>query len=906
MLGRLVENVRAGQSGVLVLRGEAGIGKSALLNYLCDRVSGLQLARAAGVESEMELAFAGLHQLCAPFLHRLPRLPDPQADALRSAFGLRSGDAPDRFLVGLAVLTLLSEVAEEQPLICVVDDAQWLDRASEQALAFAARRLAAESVVMVFAVREPSDDRELATLPELTLKGLDPDDARALLQWAQPGPMDERVRARLVAETRGNPLALLELPRGLRVEELAGGFGLSRWPGVSASIEESFRRRVEVLPAETRALLLVAAADPLADPLLLWRAAERLGIGLGAADPVESDGLLTIGERVIFRHPLVRTVVYRSAPAPDRRAAHLALAEATGQDTDPARRAWHLAAAAVGPDEEIAGELERSAGQAQARGGLAAAAAFLQRAVALTADPARRAARALTAAGASLEAGAFDAVLGLLASAEVGPLDDLQRARVNLLRAEVRYSQSRGGEGPLLLLRAAEALEPLDPRAARETYLDAWGAALFAGALARGTSLAEISRKALAARRPENSARAADLLLDGFSLAFAHGRHAAAPLLRQAALSFSGSTATIEETLRWGWLATAAAVTVWDYEACVAATTHEVRVARESGALTVLAVGLNVLAQALCLGGDLRGAALLITEADVVTQVTRAQVAPYGGLVLAGLRGREAEARRLIDTTISDATAAGQGAAVQYAWWATAMLCNGLGQYEQALTAAQEASDDTPELFVSGWATIELVEAAARVGRPEAALAALERFSAGTAAAGTDWGLGVEARLRALLSDGVAADLLYREAIDRLSRTRVRPELARAHLVYGEWLRRGNRRVDARAHLRSAHKMFAAMRMEAFEERARRELAATGERVRRRSVDTLDELTAQEAEIGHLAASGRSNPEIGAQLFLSPRTVEWHLRKVFMKLGVSSRRELASALEEPGRTGLLG
>ncbi len=889
-----------------MLRGEAGIGKTALLDYLCDRASGCQVARTAGVESEIELAFAGLQQLCAPFLERLPRLPSPQADALRSAFGLRGGDAPDRFLVGLAVLTLLSEVAEEQPLICMVDDAQWLDRASEQALAFAARRLVAESVAMVFAVREPSDDQELGTLPELTVRGLDADDARALLQWAQPGPMDERVRDRLVAETRGNPLALLELPRGLRVDELAGGFGLSRWPGVSASIEESFRRRVEALPDETRALLLVAAAEPLADPLLLWRAADRLGIRFMAADPVETDGLLTIGERVIFRHPLVRSVVYRSAQASDRRAAHLALAEATGRDTDPARRAWHLAAAAPGPDEEVAAELEHSANQAQARGGLAAAASFLQRSVALTADPSRRADRALTAAEASLQAGAFDAVLGLLTTAEVGPLDDLQRARVNLLRAEARYSQSRGSEGPALLLRAAETHEPLDPKVARETYLDAWGAALFAGAMASGTSLAEVSRKALAARRPEGPPQASDFLLDGFSLALTDGREAAAPLLRRAAASFSGSAATIHETLCWGWLATAAAVMVWDYEACVAATTREVRVARESGALPVLAVGLNVLAQALCLGGDLRGAALLTTEADVVTQVTGSRVAPYGGLVLAGLRGREAEARRLIDATISDARAAGQGTAVQYARWATAMLCNGLGQYEQALTAAQQASDDTPELFVSGWATIELVEAAVRTDRPEVAYTALERLSEGTTAAGTDWGLGIEARLRALLSDGAAADRLYREAIERLSRTRVRPELARAHLLYGEWLRRGNHRGDARPHLRIAHEMFSEIRMEAFAERARRELAATGERVRRRSVDAFDELTAQEAEIGQLAAAGRSNPEIGAQLFLSPRTVEWHLRKVFMKLGVSSRRELASALSEAGRTAVPG
>ncbi|GAA3128736.1 LuxR family transcriptional regulator [Streptosporangium carneum] len=890
--------MRTGQSGVLVLRGEAGIGKTALLDHLCDRASGCQVARAAGVESEMELAFAGLHQLCAPFLDRLPQLPDPQADALRTAFGLRGGAAPDRFLIGLAVLTLLSKVAEERPLICVVDDTQWLDRASEQVLAFVARRLAAESVAMVFAVREPGDDKNLAALPELTVRGLGPDDSRALLEWAQPGPLDERVRDRLVAETRGNPLALLELPRGLPVEELAGGFGPARWPEVSAGIEESFRRRIEAFPDQTQALLLVAAADPLGDPLLLWRAADRLGIGPAAADPARTDGLLTIGERVVFRHPLVRTVVYRSAQAADRRAAHLALAEATGRDTDPARRAWHLAAAAEGPDEEVAAELERSAGQAQARGGLAAAASFLRRAVTLTADPARRADRALTAAEASLQAGVFNAALGLLATAEAVPLEDLQRARVNLLRAQAQYWQSRGGEGPLLLLRAAETLEPLDPRLARKTYLDAWSAALFAGAMTRGTSLAEISRKALAARRPEGPPQAADLLLDGLSLALTDGRDAAAPLLRRAADSFGdGSAATIQEVVR----STAAAVMVWDYEAWVTPLTHQVRVARESGALSVLPVALDVLAQALCLGGDLRGAALLTAEAGAVTQATGSQVVSYGGIMLAGLRGREAEARRLINATIPEATAAGQGCAVQYARWATAILCNGLGRYEEALTAAQQGGDDAPELFVSDWTTIELVEAAARAGRPEAARAALERLAEGTAAAGTDWGLGVEARLRALLSDGAAADRLYREAIERLSPTRVRPELARAHLLYGEWLRRANRRVAARDHLRLALEMFGEIRMDAFAERARRELAAAGERVRRRRVDAFDELTAQEAEIALLAVAGRSNPEIGAQLFLSPRTVEWHLRKVFMKLGVSSRRELASALNETGR-----
>ncbi|MBB5782095.1 ATP-binding protein [Nonomuraea jabiensis] len=902
-LDRLLQSVRTGQSQVLVLRGEAGIGKTALLDQLCDRASGCQVARAAGVESEMELAFAGLHLLCAPFLDRLPTLPDPQADALRTVFGLRDGVAPDRFLIGLAVLTLLAKVAEERPLICVIDDAQWLDRASAQALAFVARRLVAESVAMVFAVREPADDKILASLPELTVHGLAPDDARALLEQARPGPLDEQVRDRLVAETRGNPLALLEMPRGLPVEELAGGFGPSRWPevsaGISPGIEESFRRRIGALPAQTRALLLVAAAEPLGDPLMLWRAADRMGIGPAAADPANADGLMTIRERVVFRHPLVRTVVYRSAQAADRRAAHLALAEATGRDNDPARRAWHLAAAAEGPDEEVAAELERSAGQAQARGGLAAAASFLQRAVALTPDPVRRAERALTAAGASVQAGVFNAALGLLATAEAGPLEDLQRARANLLRAQARYWQTRGSEGPLLLLGAAQALEPLDPGLARKTYLDAWSAALFAGAMTRGTSMAEISSKALACPRPEGPPEAADVLLDGLALAVTGGRDAAAPLLRQAADRFSGDgAATIQEVVR----STAAAVMVWDYEAWATPLARQIRIARESGALSVLPVALDVLAQALCVAGDLRGAALLIAEAGAVTQATGSRIASYARLMLAGARGREAEARTLINVTIAEATAAGQGCAVQYARSATAMLCNGLGRYDEALAAAQRAAADTPELFVADWARIELVEAAARAGRPETARAALDRLRQGAAAAGTDWGLGVATRLRALLSDGSDADRLYREAIERLAPTPVRPELARAHLLYGEWLRRAGHRVAARDHLRQALELFGEMRMDAFAERARRELATAGERVRRRRVDAFDELTAQEAEIAQLAVAGRSNPEIGAQLFLSPRTVEWHLRKVFMKLGVSSRRELAGALNATGRT----
>lgn len=892
-LDAFVGAIRRGESRSLVLRGEAGIGKTALLEYLVASAPELTVVRAEGVESEMELAYASLHQLCSPMLDRLGRLPGPQRQALEIVFGLSAGAAPDRFLVGLAVLSLVSEMADERPLLCVVDDAQWLDQASALTLAFVARRLLAEPVGIVFAAREPGE--ELQHVSELEVRGLRNGDARALLGSAVRFVLDELVRDRIIAETRGNPLALLELPRGLSAAELAGGFGVLGVRALTGRIEESYVRRLNRLGEDARRLLLVAAAEPIGDPVLLLRASERLGIAVDAVDTA-TDGLLALEERVTFRHPLVRSAVYRSAGAPDRRAAHLALAEATDRDADPDRRAWHLAAATAGPDEAVALELERSAGRAQARGGLAAAAAFLQRAVALTGDPTRQAERALAAAQASLGAGRFDVARGLLAEAEVAPLDELQRARLDLIRAQAAYSESRDGTAPGLLLRAAKTLEPLDPQLARETYLDAWSSALFAGQLASSASLHEVSREAQAARCPAEHPRPSDLLLQGFSLAFTEGRSAAAPVLEQAATGFAGNDVSIEEVLRWGWLATAGAVMVWDYETCRAVATRGVELAREAGALTVLAVSANVLAQAVALGGEFATATLLVAEAESVTDATGTRVAPYGALVLGGLRGRAAEAAGLIDATIEECTAGGQGTAVQYARWARSVLLNGLGRYEEAMAAAQEASDDTPELFVSVWAAIELVEAATRSDNPELARAALERVVAATAVAPTEWALGARARCRALLSEGETAERLYREGLERLGRTRLRPELARAHLLYGEWLRRCSRRADARVQLRAAYDQLTSIGMDAFAERARRELLATGEKVRRRTVETRDQLTSQEAQIARLAQDGLTNAEIGARLFLSPRTVEWHLHKVFAKLGISSRNGLRLAL----------
>ena len=895
LLDTLIDAIRRGEGRSLVVRGEAGIGKTALLEYLVRSASDLTVLRAVGVESEMELAYAGLHQLCASLLDRLDRLPAPQRQALEVAYGLSVGGAPDRFLVGLAVLSLLSEAADERPILCLVDDAQWLDRASALTLAFVARRLLAERVGVVFAAREPGG--ELAHLPELEVRGLLRDDARALLGATVWLRLDERVSDRIVAETHGNPLALLELPRGLTARQLAGGFGLVEAQGLAGRIEESFVRRVEMLSEDARRLLLVAAAEPVGDPLLLLAASERLGIAVSAVD-AETDGLLALGERVTFRHPLVRSAVYRTATREQRREVHLALAEATDRSVDPDRRAWHLATAAAGPNEPVAAELEESASRAQARGGLAAAAAFLHRSVVLSGDPKQRVRRALAAAQASLHAGIFDGALELLALAEAATPDELQMAHVELLRGQIAFASSMGTSAPPLLLKAAQRLERLDPELARETYLDAWGAALFAGRLGSAGSLVEVSRAAKSAPRPTRPLRPSDLLLDGLSTFVTEGQAAAAPLLRRATAAFaneaSDEASPGQENFRWGWMTTIPPNVLWDEDSWHAISARHLKEARDTGALARLPIDLADWGIFCAWCGDFGAAAIGIAEAEAITNATGTHIAPYAQLLLSALRG-QSDASPLIESTIRDAETGGQGLSVQWAEWASAILFNGLGRYDRALASAQRAAEGPPH-HVSPWALTELIEAAVRTARPDVAGGALERVMAATGPSNTDWGRGMRARCRALLSKGESAERLYREAIERLGRTRRRPELGRAHLLYGECLRRENRRVEAREHLHAAHDMFTAIGMEAFAQRARSELLATGEKVRKRTVATRDELTAQERQIAELARDGVSNPEIAARLFLSRRTVEWHLRNVFNKLGIRSRQELTGAL----------
>jgi DNA-binding CsgD family transcriptional regulator len=890
VLDRLVGDVRAGGSRALVVSGEAGVGKTELLEYLAGKAAGCQVTRVAGVQSEMELPFAAVHQLCVPMLDNVKDLPAPQCDALRTAFGMSAGQAPDKFLVGLAVLSLLSDVAAQQPLMCLVDDEQWVDRASAQALGFVARRLVAESVGLVFAARVPSN--ELAGLSDLVIKRLAEPDARALLDTVLTGPVDARVRDRFLAETQGNPLALLELPKGLTSQQLAGGFGLPAAERLSGRIEESFRGRVEVLPHQTRRLLLTAAAEPVGDPALLWRAAARMGIGTQAALPAVQAGLVEFDSRVRFRHPLVRSVVYGSATPQERQEVHGALAEVTDPQHDPDRRAWHRAHAAPGPDENVAAELERSAGRARARGGLAAAAAFLERATMLTLDRTRRTERALAAASAKIKAGAFGAGRDLLFIAEAGPPDEFQQARIELMRAQLALVTNRGSDVPSLLLQAARRLEPIDAELSRATYLQALTSGYFAGRFAAGGGVLEVARAAAAAPPPCHAPRAPDLLLDGLVANYTTGYEAGLAILRKALDAF-GAGMPVDEELRWHWVAGIVARHVWDDESWQALSGRHVQLARDAGAVSELAVALNSRAFMLLFAGELTAVSSLIQELQPAIEATGSNLAPYAALGFAALAGRQTEVATLIDVVTKGVTSRGEGIGMTVVEWANAVLNNGLGNYEQAVATAKRSANYLEKMIAPSWAMVELIEAAARSGDHELAADALRRLAETTTPSATDWGLGVEARSRALLSEGDAAERLYLESIEHLSRTRVRAELARAHLLYGEWLRRERRRVDARAQLRIAHEMLDAMGMEAFSERARRELEATGETARKRTAATADqELTAQEAQIARMARDGLSNPEIGARMFISARTVQYHLRKVFSKHGINSRSQL--------------
>jgi DNA-binding CsgD family transcriptional regulator len=893
-LDTLAQNAQAGRSGVVVLRGEAGVGKSALLAYATERLQGWHVSSATGIESELELAYSGLHQICHPMLDRIDSLPGPQRDALQTVFGQTDHEAPSRFLVGLATLTLFAEVAEEQPFACIVDDAHWLDEASAQILAFVARRLLAERVVVIGATRIGVGDHVLAGLPELRVKGLTEGDARALLLANIHGPLDAAVCDQIIRECHGNPLALLELPRTWSQTALAGGFAVLESQPLTGRIEESYASRLGLLSPEARLLVLTAAAEPLGSPILLQRATEVLGIDMSAAAGAIDAGLIAIGTRVEFAHPLVRSAAYRSATAEDRRQAHQALGEVTDVESDPDRRAWHRSFATAGLDEDVALELENSADRAEARGGLAAAAAFLERAAALTPDRAKRAQRELKAANAKLLAGSPQAASTLLEAAVSTGLNERDRALAQLLEAQIAIDLRRVKECGPLLLEAARRLEPIDTTLARDTYTETLHAARIAGRL--GGDIKQ--RAALAARNApsaDDPPRAADLFLDACAVRLDEGYVAGAPLLKLAVQAYRDEDGRVDQDVRWPGEARYAAFEIFDDESCHIFCARTVELARERGALVVLALALDYFAAILSFEGELDKARAIVAEADEITEAIDAPRYRLGRFPLAGLRGDEAALAALVAVTDPVAMARGEGAMLTKSEYAWALLYNGLGRYEEALPMAESVCSQDGETWTT-LAMSEWIEAAARSGDGNTATAVLERFAERTSVAGTEWALGLEARTRALLARPTDAEPLYREAIERLGRCRAAPDHARAHLVYGEWLRRAGRRVDAREQLRTANEMFSNFGMEAFAERTRRELIATGENPRKRSADTRSDLTAQEAQIAQLAREGFSNPEIGAQLFLSPRTVEWHMRKVFAKLEITSRRQLDAAL----------
>nr|WP_221380633.1 LuxR family transcriptional regulator [Actinoplanes polyasparticus] len=900
-LREMLDTTRSGYRAALVVRGPIGVGKSWLLAYLEDSASDFAVTRASGAESEKELPYAGLQLVCAPMLGRVGQLPAPQRDALRVALGLASGKTPDRFLVGLAVLNLMAAASDVRPLLCVVDDAQWLDRATVETLAFVARRLQAEPVALVFAVREPTNQPDLDGLPALEVGGLNDKDAHALLATALPGRIDQRVKDRIVAESRGIPLALLELPRGLNQVELAGGYRTPAHDPLVGRIERSYRRRLGHLPADTRLLLLLAAAEPIGQVPLLWRAAARLGVSAEAATPAIADGLVEVDARVRFAHPLLRSVIYREANPAERRRVHQVLAEETATEADPDRRAWHRAQAAIAPDEDVAAELESSAGRAQARGGLAAAAAFLESASALTPDPVRRARRGLAAARIKNLAGASEEALNLLSAAEISLLSPLDQARADLLRGQIAFASSRARDAPPLLLKAARNLEPLDSSLAGKTYLETLSATFFAVGLGAEGVQREVATAARNAVRTTDQPPAVRLLLGGLATRLIDGYAAAAPILKQALHAYRGIKPDIEEDLRWAYLASWVAIDLWDDESWYELAERQLTFVRESGAISMLPITLGLRIYLHVMSGELAEGEFLIAEAETAIEAMRSQFIPYPECHYAALQGRYAYARPLIDKAVAQERSRGEGFGVAAVALASAVLSNGNGRFEEALEAALLAGSHPANLGATNWSLPEVIEAGTRGPSRSAAVEAMRLLTDSAQSSATDWALGVEARCRALLSSGAEAETLFREAIDRLGRTRMKVDHTRAHLLYGEWLRRADRRREAREQLQIAHDVFTAMKVEGFAQRAARELEAADGVARPVTISPIDNLTPQELQIATLARDGFTNPQIGTRLFISPRTVEWHMSRILAKLGVTTRRALRNAI--PGTSG---
>jgi DNA-binding CsgD family transcriptional regulator len=905
-IDRLLVDARGGAGGSLLLWGQAGIGKTALLEHAVVAATGFQVARIAGTESEMEMGFAGIHQLTLRFENRMTRLPPKQRHALRSVFGLDGGTRPDRFLVGLAVLTLLADVAKESPLLCLVDDADWLDRESLDVLAFVGRRLVAERIVLLFAARAaPTRSGPFVGLPALIVNGMTPDEVREWIAERIAGPVDGRVADSIISTTEGNPLGLLELTSELTPAQLAGAELLPDPLPIGGRVREMLLRRVQALPDDTQSMLLLAAANTSDDPQLLWRASRHRGLSVGAIAPAEADRLISLGSTVAFRHPLIRSAVYHGAPPGERRRAHEALAAASDAELYPDQRAFHLGAAATGPDQEVAEELSRSADRWRSRGSYASAGAFLWRAAELTPDPELRTSRMFSAVEAELNGGFVDRAQFLLNRTKARLAEPDGDPRALRLQGAIYYAQGRLAEAPALLLQAAQAMSHPGTELATETLLEAIQATIYGGRFA-GDAAAAIGREAsrLATDGPAPQATG-DLLLQAFATVLTSGRVSAMPGLRAAVSAMLGDELRTDDRIRLSMLGCLAASEAWDDMAQHTLASRWVAVARDHGALTALPVALNYLGWYEAMEGRSRAAEAHLQEGQEISMavgnpgVVGASGAGY--LLHLVLRGREPEAREAAAAMTRDGVERNQGASLTHAASALTVLEVSLGRYSAALAHARQVYEE--DLFYLGSLILpELIEAGVRAGDRAIASAALGRLRDRALAAGTPWALGLLARSEALLTDDGRAEPRYAAAIESLKTCRVASDLARAHLLYGEWLRRVGRRVDAREQLRRALELFSSMDFGAFAERARIELAATGEHARKRTPDTQDQLTPQETQIGRMVVEGARNQEIAAQLFISSSTVEYHLGKIFRKLGVSSRTQLARMLAAQGRT----
>jgi DNA-binding CsgD family transcriptional regulator len=891
----LLDQVRDGMSGALVLRGEAGIGKSAILNATVESAQDLSVIRLEGIESEMQLGYAALHRLLLPHLPRLEHLPEPQRDALKSAFGLTSLAPADRFMVSLAALSLLGDAAREIPLLIVVDDAQWLDRESVGALVFVARRLQADRIALIFGVRESIDvGATFQGIPELLLSGLETDFARELLTASVPDPVSYRVAERIISVTRGNPLALMELSGELTSEHLSEQAPLPDPLPISDLIEARFLRQIQELPAETQIVLLVAAADSEGDPDTLRRAAAVLGISPADIEPARDAGLLNLRPHIEFRHPLVRSAVYGGATAENRRRVHHALATVTDGDDEADRRALHLALGAIGPDEDLAAALERSAAQARSRGGYAAESSFLVRAADLSPEPQRQAGRLLAAAQATFLAGNVGYSESLLDRARPHLVDPMERAQAQRLEGHLR-SVGNGQFAPALLFDAAKAFEPLDRAVSHHSLLEAFMNFLVYQQFTVGTTGVEIAQAALDSLDAQSTpTTATDVLLRGVAMRYAGNYSEAVPAMREAVRA--RVTMSPEEINQWIYIGNIIAVELWDEEGARGTMERLEQAARPRGALPALQRALLGIALVDCRCGRFASARERYSELHDVTMTIGAHVEFYDLLDVDLLCWQgDPQARAKVAELIEGADAFCLASVVHSANLALSFLDLAEGQYEEALVTARSVTKGD----AMGWGCQALpvvVEAGMRCGNREFASEALTSLAERAPVSGTPWALGLLARCRALMADGPNAAALYEQALQHFDKTSLAPEIARTHLLYGEWLRRQKQRTEAREQLRRSYEMFDTMGARSFAERARIELLATGERARARRAESAHDLTPRELQIARLAADRATSREIASQLFISPNTVDYHLRKVFQKFGISSRRELVGLL----------